>query len=180
MSHSLKLRICDIWKCHKMSHFFKSLVQSYVYLLCLDPARNGSHCLSRDAEHIRLAAFVGAVTKSKWGGLVWKLKNRCRQKLSSTLEKCTTIQRTPSWGIMFRDFSIFEGMKKKKKSAQITHLTAEPILKQCVVYGSRPPIASKPGPSSPEQSNITGQAWSEATCPRTSSDSAYFRFVTLF
>ena len=25
-----------------MSHFFKSLVQSYVYLLCLDPARNGS------------------------------------------------------------------------------------------------------------------------------------------
>ena len=26
-----------------MSHFFKSLVQSYVYLLCLDPARNGSH-----------------------------------------------------------------------------------------------------------------------------------------
>ena len=112
MSHSLKLRICDIWKCHKMSHFFNSLVQSYVYLLCLDPARNGSHCLSRDAEHIRLAAFVGAVTKSKWGGLVWKLKNRCRQKLSSTLEKCTTIQRTPSWGIMFRDFSIFEGMKK--------------------------------------------------------------------
>jgi len=25
-----------------MSQFFKSLVQSYVYLLCLDPARNGS------------------------------------------------------------------------------------------------------------------------------------------
>ena len=25
-----------------MSHFFKSLVQSYVYLLCLNPARNGS------------------------------------------------------------------------------------------------------------------------------------------
>ena len=26
-----------------MSHFFKSLVQSYVYLLCLDWARNGSY-----------------------------------------------------------------------------------------------------------------------------------------
>jgi len=25
-----------------MSHFFKSLVQRYVYPLCLDPARNGS------------------------------------------------------------------------------------------------------------------------------------------
>jgi len=36
------------------------------------------------------------------------------------------------------------------KSAQNTHLTAEPILKQCAVYGSRPPIASKPCSSSPE------------------------------
>jgi len=52
------------------------------------------------------------VTKSKWGGLVWKLKNRCRQKLSSTLEKCTTIQKTPSRGMVWRDFSKFEGMKK--------------------------------------------------------------------
>jgi len=40
-----KVQNCDIVtfeKCHKMSHNFKSLVQSYVYLLCLDPARNGS------------------------------------------------------------------------------------------------------------------------------------------
>jgi len=69
------------------------------------------------------------------------------------------------------------------KSAQITHLTAEPILKQCAVYGSRPPIASKPGSSSLEQyglNNITSQPCSDATCPRTTSDSAYFRFVTLF
>jgi len=69
------------------------------------------------------------------------------------------------------------------KSAQNTHLTAEPILKQCAVYGSRPPIASKPGLSSPEQYgliNITSQPWSDATCPRTTSDSAYFHFVTLF
>jgi len=43
-----KVQKCDIvtignvTKCHRMSHFFKSLVQSYVYLLCLDWARNGS------------------------------------------------------------------------------------------------------------------------------------------
>jgi len=42
MSQTSKLWLCGIWKCHKMSHFFKSLVQSYVYLLCLDWARNGS------------------------------------------------------------------------------------------------------------------------------------------
>ena len=39
------------------------------------------------------------------------------------------------------------------KSAQNTHLTAEPISKQCAVYDSRPLIASKPGSSSPEQYN---------------------------
>jgi len=44
-----KVQNCDIvtsgnvTKCHKMSHLFKSLVQIYVYLLCLDPARNDSY-----------------------------------------------------------------------------------------------------------------------------------------
>jgi len=69
------------------------------------------------------------------------------------------------------------------KSAQNTHLTPEPILKQCAVYGSRPPIASKSGSSSPEQyglNNITSQPWSDTTCPCTTSDSVYFCFVTLF
>ena len=71
------------------------------------------------------------------------------------------------------------------KSAQNTHLTAEPILKQCAAYGSRPPIATKPGSSCPEQhglNNTTSQLWSDATCPRTTvtSDSAHFRFVMLF
>jgi len=43
-----KVQKCDIvtfgnvTKCHQMSHFFKSLVQSYVYLLCLDLAWNDS------------------------------------------------------------------------------------------------------------------------------------------
>ena len=32
----------NVTKCHKISHFFKSLVQSYFYLLCLNLIRNGS------------------------------------------------------------------------------------------------------------------------------------------
>jgi len=63
------------------------------------------------------------------------------------------------------------------KSAQNTHLTAEPILEQCAFYGSRPPIASKAGSSPPTRyglNNITSQPWSDATCSRITSDSAYF------
>jgi len=54
---------------------------------------------------------------------------------------------------------------------------------ECTVYGSRPPIASTPGSSSPEWpglDNITSQPWSDATSPYTSSVSAYLRFVTIF
>ena len=54
----------------------------------------------------------------------------------------------------------------KSLSTQNTHLTGEPILKQCAVYGSRPPIASKPGATSLEQyglNNITSQPWPDAT-----------------
>ena len=48
---------------------------------------------------------------------------------------------------------------------------------------TQPPIASTPGSCSPERlglDNITSQPWSEATCPCTTSWSAYFRFVKLF
>ena len=37
------------------------------------------------------------------------------------------------------------------KSVFHTHLKTEPILKQCAGYGSRPPIASKPGSSPSER-----------------------------
>jgi len=69
------------------------------------------------------------------------------------------------------------------KSALNTHLTAEPNQKQSAVYVSRPLIASKPGSSPlnrPGLDNITSQPWSDATCPRRTSDNAYFPFVTLF
>jgi len=118
-----------------------------------------------------------------------KVKNRYSHKLYPTLEKCTMKQRTPSQGIVQRDFPIFERMKFKSftrdmvpKSAQNTHLTAEPIPKQRAVFGSRPLIASKPG-SPPERyclNNITSQPWSDGTCTRTTPDSAYFCLVKLF
>ena len=54
---------------------------------------------------------------------------------------------------------------------------------ESAVYGSRPPIASKPDSSPPERpdlDNIASQLWSEATCSCTTSASAYLRFVTIF
>jgi len=56
---------------------------------------------------------------------------------------------------------------------------------ESAVYGYRPPINSKPDSSPPERpnlDNITSQSWFEATCPYTSSVSAYLRFqvVTIF
>jgi len=45
-----------------MSHFFKSLVQSYVYLLCLDPARNDSLLLVKSFLRVRSCEFV-SITK---------------------------------------------------------------------------------------------------------------------
>jgi len=54
---------------------------------------------------------------------------------------------------------------------------------ESAVYGSRPLITSTPGSSPPERTsldNITSQPWSDATCPCTTSASAYFRFDTLF
>jgi len=54
---------------------------------------------------------------------------------------------------------------------------------ESAIYGSRPLITSKPDsspPDRPDLDNITSQPWSEATCPCTTSASAYVRFVTIF
>jgi len=53
---------------------------------------------------------------------------------------------------------------------------------ESVVYGSRPPIGSKPDSSPPKRpglDNTTSQPWSDAICPCTTSTSAYLRFVTI-
>jgi len=44
----------NVTKCHKTSHFFKSLVQRYVCLLCLDLARNNSHTYLNEACHTHI------------------------------------------------------------------------------------------------------------------------------
>ena len=54
---------------------------------------------------------------------------------------------------------------------------------ESAVYVSRPPIASKTDSSPSERPGLdttTSQPWSEATCPCTTSASAYLRFVTIF
>jgi len=54
---------------------------------------------------------------------------------------------------------------------------------ECAVYGSRPPIASKPGSSPPVRpglDNVMSQQWPDAICPCITSSSAYFRSFTLF
>jgi len=145
-----------------------------------------SHCLSRDAKHIRLTAFRWRSRNE--GDLFgsWKIDadKSCNQLLKIVLRYRGHLHEESS-GVIFRYSKEWKSFTIDivSKSAQNTHLTAEPILKQCAVHGSRPPIASKPGSSSPEQyglNNITSQPWSDATCPRTTSDSAYLRFVTLF
>ena len=45
ISQNSKVWHFDISKCHKMTNFFKSLVQNYVYFSLLDFARNDSDCV---------------------------------------------------------------------------------------------------------------------------------------
>jgi len=63
--------------------FYLAIGNSRSFKTIICSTNSSSHSQSRDAEHIRLTEqlFVGAVTKSQWRGLVWKLKIRCRQKL---------------------------------------------------------------------------------------------------
>jgi len=147
---------------------------------------SSSHYLSRDAEHIRLTAFRWRCRNEGDFFGSWKIDahKSCNQLLKIALRYRGYLHKESFEGIFWysKEWKSFI-MDLVSKSAQNTHLTAEPILKQCAVYGSRPPIALKPGSSSPERyglNNITSQPWSDATCPRTISDSAYFRFVTLF
>jgi len=76
-------------------------------------------------------------------GVVEDLKTRCMRILYSTLKNCTTIQRTRSQGIVWRDFSKFEGTKKfyygrHAKSALNRQLTAGSDLNECAVYVCQP------------------------------------------
>jgi len=88
----------NVTKCHIMSHFFKSLAQSYVYLLCLDPARNGSLSLSHTHTHTHTHTY-GQTTLSS--PLCSSLSLSLSQKHTHTHTHTKTIQsrtlsRTPS------------------------------------------------------------------------------------
>ena len=164
--------------------------RSFKTVIC--STNSSSQCVSRDAEHTRLTAF-------RWRYDEVKMRGTCLEAAKSMQTKVVI----NSWKLYYRGHlheelyrGIFRYLKEWEsftidlvsKSPQNTHLTSEPIflgfiLKQCAVYGSRPPIASRPGSSCPDQynlNNITSQPWSDATCPRITSNSAYFRFVTLF
>jgi len=90
-------------------------------------------------------------------------------------------QRSPSQRIVTKNFSIFEGMKKfcYGHSAQKKQNLQSPSN----MNDNRSSIDSSPGsspPERPDQNNIACQPFSDLTYPRTTSDGAFFRFVTLF
>jgi len=79
----------------------------------ISSTNSGRHCSSRKCRAYTFnKKITGKVRQSKWEGLVWESTDRYSKKLYSTLENCIAIQRTPSQGIVSRDFPIFEGMKK--------------------------------------------------------------------
>ena len=125
--------------------------------------------------------------KSKWGGLVWESKNRYSKKLYSTLVNCDTIQRTPLQGIVSRDFPMFEGMKKvyyrhsaKKCIKYSFHTRAHLKTGRRLCFPTTDCLETSSPPHRPGLDNFTSQPWSHTNCPRRTSDSAYFTFVTLF
>jgi len=66
-----------------------------------------------NAEHIRWKKFHWQSDTVEMGGTcLWEPKSIQSKVVFNSWENCTTIQRTPSQGIVCRDFLIFEGMKK--------------------------------------------------------------------
>jgi len=115
-------------------------------------------------------------------------KDRYSPKMYPTLEKLHSDQWTPSQGIVQRNFPTFEGMKKfycvnnatkciKYPSNRRSHLKTVRRL----WFPTSDRLETWPFPLERYGlDNITGQPWSHAICPRTTSDSAYFCVVTLF
>jgi len=96
---SLCLPTKILWETQLFFRWFKTVISS---------TNSGNQCLSRKCRTYTFNDFSLAKWESRNGGS----KNQYSTKLYSTLANCTTIQRTPSQGIVSRDFLIFEGMKK--------------------------------------------------------------------
>jgi len=145
-----------------------------------------ANAIPRMAKGMTIAAAVMFFLISGW---TWTLRNRNSRDF-----------RFETWGSIFESFFWFSTKYKLGRFLYLLRLCSfckalrdmrkfpQKCQKiagcwECAVYGSRPPIASTPGSSSPEWpglDNITSQPWSDATCPCTTSWSTYFRFVTLF
>ena len=183
-SKDLRMFFVCKWKFSEKHTFF-----SRSFKTVISSTNSGSHCLSRKCRTYTFNNFSLTKWESQNGGDLFGRAKIDTAKSCIQLLQIVLLYR----GHLYKELcpGIFQYSKEWKKftieivpkSAHHTHLTTELMLKQCAVYGSRPPIASKPGLSLSERyglNNITSQPWSHATCPRTTSYSAYFRFVTLF
>jgi len=103
-----------------MSQFFKSLVQSYVYLLCLDWARNGSELSSR-SFFLTLFIFKAPTQSIMYVPLQvnrfkkiillivkYKYKRPCRPTFCHKLAQVEQVQ-APSW---YRTCAVAQGMAR--------------------------------------------------------------------
>jgi len=112
--------------------------RSFKTVIC--STNSSSHCLSRDTEHIRLTAFRWRCDEVKMRGTCLEAQKSIQTKVViNSLKLYYDTEDTFTRNRLEGFFDIWRNGK------QNTQLTAEPILKQCAVYGFQPLIASKPG-----------------------------------
>jgi len=138
---------------------------------------SSSHSFQENAEHIRWTVFHWCCEEVEMRGTCLEAQKSIQTKV--VINSWKLYYDTEDTITRCRTKGLSDIRRNKKftidvvpKSVLKTHLTVEPILKQCAVYGSRPPIASKSGSvlsGTIRSNNITNQ--SEETCPRTTSDS---------
>jgi len=140
-----------------------------------------------NAEHIRLINFHWQSETVEMGGTCLGEQKSIQQKVVFNSWKLYYHTEDTFTRNCIQGFSIFEGMKKfyYRRSA-----------KKCIKYSFDSRGHLKTGrrlcfpttdcletsspPHRPGLDNFTSQPWSHANCPRRTSDSAYFTFVTLF
>jgi len=101
-----------------------------------------------------------------WGGNV---KIDFRTLFSDLVQNACSVRRC---SCLLRLSTFCKALQNIQRSPQKCQKIAG--CRECAVYASRPPIASKPGLFSPESTsldNITSQPWSDAISPRTTASS---------
>ena len=158
--------------------------RSFKTVIC--STNSSCHCLSRGAEHIRLTAFRWRCDEVEMRGTCfgnWKIDvdKSCNQLLKIVLWYKGHIHEETFRGIFrySKEWKSFAVDIVPKKCTN-THLTAEPMLKQCAVYGSRPPIASKPGSSPPERPGLDNSRVNHSLTQSTPIPSFLVLYLVLF